>query len=413
MPSPLADPVKLPCGLVLPNRLSKAAMAELIAKTNRPTSTLLDAYEKWSDGGWGSILTGNIQVDVNHMGSPYDPALHSEYKDRETNSALVAEWKKYADACQKHGTPAIAQVCHPGRQSFRVAGRRGLFAPTLAPSAVPMDVGDSYLERLIGCLAWTAPKEMTTQEVERVIQQFVDTARLMADAGFSGIELHAAHGYLLDKPPHRRLRRHPEKRARFVLEILTQTRKVVPSTFAIGIKLNSADHSSATFEETMTQIKLLADAGIDFMEISGGSYEDPRMMGYAKADAAPVSARTAAREAFFLEFAKEVRTRHPGLILMLTGGFRTRAGAEAAIRDNACDLVGIGRPAAIDPKFALRLLDEGVEEMHAGMPLNKVPVPWFARFLPVHLIGAGAETTYYSMQIQRLAKGIATIAPSL
>jgi 2,4-dienoyl-CoA reductase-like NADH-dependent reductase (Old Yellow Enzyme family) len=143
----------------------------------------------------------------------------------------------------------------------------------------------------------------------------------------------------------------------------------------------------------MTQIKLLAEAGIDFMEISGGSYEDPRMMGYGKADAAPpVSARTAAREAFFLEFSKEVRKRHPELILMLTGGFRTRAGAEAAIRDNACDLVGIGRPAAIDPKFPLVLLDESVEEREAGMPLNKVPVPWFARFLPVHLIGAGAES---------------------
>jgi 2,4-dienoyl-CoA reductase-like NADH-dependent reductase (Old Yellow Enzyme family) len=174
-------------------------MAELIAKTNKPTSTLIDAYEQWSEGGWGSILTGNVQVDVNHMGSPYDPALHSEYKDSETNSALVAEWKKYADACQKHGTPAIAQVCHPGRQSFRVAGRRGMFAPTLAPSAVPIKVGDSYLERLVGCLVWTAPKEMTAQDVERVIQQFVDTARLMADAGFSGIELHGAHGYLLGK----------------------------------------------------------------------------------------------------------------------------------------------------------------------------------------------------------------------
>ncbi|KAJ5571714.1 hypothetical protein N7535_005374 [Penicillium sp. DV-2018c] len=422
MPSPLAEPVKLPCGLVLPNRLSKAAMAELMAKTNQPTSTLNSAYEQWSDGGWGSILTGNVQVDVDHMGSPYDPALHSEYKDRETNSALVAEWKKYADACQKHGTPAIAQVCHPGRQSFRVAGRRGIFAPTLAPSAVPIKVGDSYLERLIGCLAWTAPEEMTVQDIERVIRQFVDTARLMADAGFSGIELHAAHGYLLDQFLNSKTNLRtdayggtPEKRAHFVLEILTQIRKAVPSTFAIGIKLNSADHSSTTFEETMTQIRLLAEAGIDFLEISGGSYEDPRMMGYAKADdaAPPVSARTAAREAFFLEFSKEVRRRHPGLILMLTGGFRTRAGAEAAINDNACDLVGIGRPAAIDPKFPLRLLDEKIEGKEAGLPLNEVPVPWYARFLPAHLIGAGAESTYYSMQIQRLAKGIATVAPSL
>ncbi|KAJ5657930.1 uncharacterized protein N7484_001579 [Penicillium longicatenatum] len=423
MPSPLADPVKLPCGLVLPNRLSKAAMAEMIAKSNTPNQTLSDAYDQWSQGGWGSILTGNVQVDVNHLGSPFDPALHAEYKGEES---LVALWKHYADACQKHGTPAIVQVCHPGRQSFRVAGHRGIWANTIAPSAVPINLGSGLLERFITALAWTSPREMTGSEVERVISQFVDTARLMADAGFSGIELHGAHGYLIDQflSGKTNLRTDeyggtPEKRARFVLEILTQTRKVVPSTFCIGIKLNSADHSSDTFEETMTQIKLLVDAGIDFMEISGGTYEDPKMMGYptkTETESAPAPAkseRTAAREAFFLEFAKEVRMRHPGLVLMLTGGFRSRTGAESAIRDGACDLVGIGRPAAIDPKLPLLLLDESVEDEKAALRLNKVPPPFYARWLPRNLIGAGAESTYYSGQIQRLAKGLATVAPAV
>ncbi|KAJ5752160.1 hypothetical protein N7520_009077 [Penicillium odoratum] len=419
MPSPLADPVKLPCGLVLPNRLSKAAMAENIAKTNEPNQTLSDAYNQWSEGGWGSILTGNVQVDVNHLGGPFDPALHAEYKGE---ASLVAKWKSYADACQKHGTPTIVQVCHPGRQSFRFAGQRGIWASTIAPSAVPINIGGSLLERIIATLAWTAPREMTSAEVERVISQFVDTARLMADAGFSGIELHGAHGYLIDQFLNGKTNLRtdeyggsPEKRARFVLEILSQTRKVVPSTFCIGIKLNSADHSSANFEETMTQIKLLVEAGIDFMEISGGSYEDPKMMGYSKQEStAPAkSERTAAREAFFLEFAKEVRARHPGLVLMLTGGFRSRAGAEAAILDGACDLVGIGRPAAINPRFPLLLLDESVEDEKAVLPLNKVPTPFWASWLPRNLIGAGAESSYYAGQILRLAKGLATVAPAL
>lgn len=109
----------------------------------------------------------------------------------------MAEWKKYADACQKHGTPAIAQICHPGRQSFRVAGRRGIFAPTIAPSAVPVKVGDGILERFIAAVAWTSPREMTHADIEQVIRLFVDTARLMADAGFAGVELHGAHGYLM------------------------------------------------------------------------------------------------------------------------------------------------------------------------------------------------------------------------
>jgi len=188
----------------------------------------------------------------------------------------------------------------------------------------------------------------------------------------------------------------PEKRARFILEIIRKTRAVVPKSFAIGIKLNSADHSSSTFEETMTQISLVVDAGIDFMEISGGTYESPDMMGYPtsspEAKGPAKSERTAAREAFFLEFAKTVRERHPKLILMLTGGFRTRAGCVAAIEDGACDLVGIGRPAAIEPAFPLLLLDEGVKDEKAVMPLSKVPVPWYAGFLPRNLIGAGAES---------------------
>lgn len=127
------------------------------------------------------------------------------------------------------------------------------------------------------------------------------------------------------------------------------------------------------------------------MEISGGSYEDPQMMGYPKSET-PKSERTAAREAFFLEFAKEVRQRHPELVLMLTGGFRSRAGAEAAIRDGACDLVGIGRPSAINPKFPLLLLDESLDDEKAALPLEKVPPPFFARWLPRNLIGAGAES---------------------
>lgn len=142
----------------------------------------------------------------------------------------------------------------------------------------------------------------------------------------------------------------------------------------------------------MTQVKLLAEAGIDFMEISGGTYEDPKMMSVSSEKTPAKSERTAAREAFFLEFAKTVRGRHPGLVLMLTGGFRSRAGAESAIRDNACDLVGIGRPAAVAPKFASLLLDESVPDEEAALPLAKAPAPWFMRYIPISFVGAGAET---------------------
>ncbi|KAL4889749.1 putative FMN binding oxidoreductase [Aspergillus ambiguus] len=414
----LRDSVKLPCGLVLPNRLVKAAMAELMAGwSNTPNADFVSVYEKWGQGEWGGVLTGNVQVDINHLGMPFDPALPAEYTDKARDAALVDLWARYASSCQQHGPPAIVQICHPGRQSVRIAGRRGIFAPTIAPSPIPLSVGDDWLARAIGGLVFPAPREMTQADIDAVTRKFVDTARLMADSGFSGVQLHGAHGYLIDQFLNPKTNKRTDAyggsaaaRAKFVLDILAQTRAVVPSSFAIGIKLNSADHSSASFEDTMAQIGLLAEAGIDFLEVSGGSYEDPKMMGI---DQPKKSARTAAREAFFLEFATEVRRRYPSLVLMLTGGFRTRAGAQAALDANACDLVGIGRPAAVDPAFPRRLLDDSVAEEDARLPLNAVPVPFYMKLVPVRGVGAGLESSYYAGQIQRIAKGLKAVAPGM
>ncbi|KAL2850223.1 FMN-linked oxidoreductase [Aspergillus pseudoustus] len=400
MPSPLNDAVKLPCGLVFPNRLSKAAMAENLATSDsNPNEDFNLAYNKWSDGGWGMIMTGNVQVDVDHLGNFKDPAVQTDYDAK--SSKL---WKAYAETSQKHGTPTIVQIAHPGRQSLRGAGRRGLFAPTIAPSAIPLRIGTNFLDSVITSLAFPKPREMDQKDINTVIRLFVDSARFIAESGFSGIELHAAHGYLLGSA---------ENRAKLLLEILKGCREVVPATFCIGVKLNSADHSASNLEDTMTQIRLLVEAGIDFLEISGGTYENPRMVDGDKPAVTPMkSARTAAREAFFLDFAKETRKRFPNLVLMLTGGFRSRAGAEAAINENACDLVGIARPAAVDPRFAALLLDEGTSDEDAQISLDRVKPGLLPRLLRSQILGAGAETTFYADQIHRLAKGLPTAAPA-
>ncbi|RAL15083.1 NADH:flavin oxidoreductase/NADH oxidase family protein [Aspergillus homomorphus CBS 101889] len=415
MPSVLSEPVKLPCGLVLPNRLAKAALAESLAGSkNAVTPTLLKAYDRWGQGGWGMILTGNVQVDVNHLGQPFDPALQGEYTGDATD--LVASWAAYATAVQQHGTPGIVQLCHPGRQSVRFAGRRGMFAATLAPSAIPLQMGDGLVARWLSWFLFPPPRAMDQADIDRVTRQFVDAARLMADSGFSGVELHGAHGYLIDQFLNAKTNKRTdayggsaEKRAKFVLDIIRAIREVVPRGFAVGIKLNSADHSSSTFEETMTQIQLLVEAGVDFLEISGGSYENPEMMGID----AHKSERTLAREAFFIEFASETRQRFPNLVLMLTGGFRTRAGAESAVQQNVCDIVGLGRPAAIDPNLPKVFLDEGLEEEKARLVLGRVPVPALARLLPFKGVGAGLESNYYAAQIKRFAQGLRTIIPGV
>ena len=177
--------------------LTQAAMAENMAKTNSPNEDFNEAYNKWSAGGWGMIMTGNVQVDIDHLGNFMDPAFQGE--NATSKEIHMESWKKYAAASQKHGSPTIVQISHPGKQSLRGAGRRGLFASTMAPSAIPLTLGTGLLDSAVTSLAFPKPREMTPKDIERVIRLFVDTARMVADSGFSGIELHAAHGYLLGK----------------------------------------------------------------------------------------------------------------------------------------------------------------------------------------------------------------------
>lgn len=136
-------------------------------------------------------------MDVRHLGGYGDLATR-EY--REERQALNA-WKQYASACQQHGTPAIAQICHPGRQSPRGAGERGLFGKAIAPSEVPLYMGNGLAANVVRDIIFGTPKAMSNSDIDHVISQFVNCARILAQCGFSGIEIHAAHGYLLCKSP--------------------------------------------------------------------------------------------------------------------------------------------------------------------------------------------------------------------
>ena len=175
------------------------------------------------------------------------------------------------------------QLNHPGRQSPLGAGSRGYFAKSLAPSAVPLQIGPSIAQRFISCLIWGTPKEMTTADIQEVIRQFATAARLAFEAGFAGVELHAAHGYLLTQFLSASVNRRtdayggsPAARAKIVVDIVTAIRAEVPSSFCVGVKLNSVDHQSASeMRGCIEQLHLIAASGVDFIEISGGSYENP------------------------------------------------------------------------------------------------------------------------------------------
>jgi 2,4-dienoyl-CoA reductase-like NADH-dependent reductase (Old Yellow Enzyme family) len=146
-------------------------------------------------------------------------------------------------------------------------------------------MGDGFLPRLLGSIIFGTPKEMTAADIDDVVQRFAQTAKLAADTGFSGVELHAAHGYLLAQFLSAKVNKRtdeyggtPAKRAKLVVDIIQATRAVVPKEFAVGIKLNSVDHQAeAELKDCIEQLQQIVDAGVDFVEISGGTYEDPQV----------------------------------------------------------------------------------------------------------------------------------------
>jgi len=186
---------------------------------------------------------------------------------------------------QCDGTPGIVQLNHPGRQSPLGSGTKGFFEKNIAPSAVGMNVGDAFIARAAAAILFGTPRAMTEAEISHVVERFAATAKFLCDVGFKGIEIHAAHGYLLaqflSSKSNQRTDQYggsPANRARLTVEIITAIRRVVPKTFAIGIKLNSVDHQqSGDLNDSLQQIGLIEGAGIDFMEISGGSYEDTKV----------------------------------------------------------------------------------------------------------------------------------------
>lgn len=278
----LAKPITLPSGLTLPNRLLNAAMTEQMAgpSTNYlPSEAMNRSYAAWAEGGWGMVATGNVEVDSRYLGGPNDTAMIDD------EAQMLEAWTKWAKAGKgpDGSTPFVMQVNHPGRQSPVGAGTKGFFEKNLAPSAIPMRLGDGFIAKLTSALVFGTPRAMTAAECEDVVSRFARTARVAAKAGFDGIEIHAAHGYLLAQFLSARSNTRtdayggtPVKRAKIVVDIIKAVRDATPAGFTVGIKLNSVDHQTeAAMSDCIEQLQVITGAGVDFLEVSGGTYEDP------------------------------------------------------------------------------------------------------------------------------------------
>lgn len=374
----LLAPLELPCGAVLPNRLAKAAMSEQLSdRRNAPTERLVRLYERWAGSGAGLLITGNVMVDRRALGEPRQVVLEGE-----RNMQMLRRW---AAAATASGAQAWMQLNHPGRQSPRILSRR-----PVAPSSV----------RLSGtAAAFARPRALAPREIGELVERFATAARLAAEAGFDGVQIHGAHGYLVSQflSPRTNLRDDAwggtsERRMRFLLDVVRAVRAAIGPRVPLGVKLNSADFQRGGFsqEDSMAVVEALEAERIDLLEVSGGTFETAAMMGVTPTQQRE---RTRQREAYFLEYAETVRsrTRTP---LMLTGGFRTATAMTAAIDEGAVDVVGLARPLALEPDLPRRILDGG----SAGSELSR------RRAGPAKL-DALAEVVWYTRQLWRMGAG--------
>lgn len=324
-------PLTLPNGSTLPNRFAKAAMEENMAdKDHAPSEALIRLYRTWADGEVGLMLTGNVMVDPRAMTGPGGVVLENDlHADR---------FKAWAAAASSRGAQVWMQLNHPGRQM-----PAALQQDTIAPSEVPMKLGGFSKQ-------FMSPRAMTEADIADVTARFIQTSVLAEQFGFSGVQIHAAHGYLLSQflspITNKRTDRWGgtlENRARLLVEVVKGVRAAVGQGFAVSVKLNSADFQRGGFSvgDAKQVVQMLNPLGVDLIELSGGSYEAPAMHGQA------CDGRTLAREAYFLEFAKDI-AGVANMPIMVTGGIRRLPVAEQVLA-SGIDMVGMGTALAINP----------------------------------------------------------------
>ena len=375
----LFSPFEVGQGVIAPNRFLKSAMSEVLAKQGEhlPNDFHYKLYRRWALGGTGTIITGNVMIDRTALGEPGNVVLE--------DASHLDRFRKWADAVHnvRPDTQFWMQINHPGKQTPKF-----LTSQPVAPSAVALGKG---LEA-----SFAPPRALEAAEIASLVTRYATTARLAKQAGFDGVQIHGAHGYLVSQflSPHHNRREDDwggtaEKRQRFAIEIYRAVRREVGPDFPISIKMNSADFQKGGFggEDAFDLIDALTAEGINHFEISGGNYESPAMTGARQS--------TNEREAYFLDFAAQARQRTTAA-LAVTGGFRSARAMEAALMTGAVDFVGIARALTIDPELPIHAAQDPDYVCDVGSPSTGL------RSLDQMIMLA---VSFYETQIRRLSQG--------
>lgn len=387
-PISLFAPLTLPNKAVVPNRIAKAAMEENMADSGQlPGEGLRRLYEGWARGGVGLVLSGNVMIDPTALTGPGGVVLDERQP--------MEPFRAWARAALSGGGQAWLQINHPGRQMFAAMEQEAV-----APSAIGVDMGAySHL--------FAVPRALDEAGIAAIVARFVTTSRLAEAAGFSGVQIHAAHGYLISQFLSPLTNRRTDawggelhNRARLLLDVVKAVRAAVSPGFSVAIKLNSADFQKGGFEasDAVRVVRWLNELPVDLVELSGGSYESPAMQGAPQAtEGAPQTGSTAAREAYFLDFARDISAvaRMP---VMVTGGIRRRAIAEQALRPSegkpGVAMVGIASAMAFEPKLPERWKSD--EALDIDIP----SVGWRNK-----AYASLAKMAVVKLQLRRLGKG--------
>ncbi|KAJ9639011.1 hypothetical protein H2201_005922 [Coniosporium apollinis] len=336
-PAPLGQPLKFEfSGKTAPNRFLKAAMTERISswdpqnfeKRGIPSKNLINVYRRWGEGALGVILTGNIMIEPDQLEAAGNPIIP---RTAPFEGERFEAFKKLAAESKKHGSLIVGQVSHPGRQVEDRIQKN------------PVSASDVQLEGNIMGMHFAKPHAATDEEIERIIDGFAHAAEYLEKAGYDGIELHGAHGYLLAQFLSPTTNKRTDKyggslqnRARLILDIAREVRKRVQSDFIVSIKLNSVEFQDKGFnpDEARELCAMLEENRFDFVELSGGTYE--HLAFKHERDS------TRKREAFFLEFADMIAPALHKTKTYVTGGFKTVGAMVRAL--DVVDGIGLGRP---------------------------------------------------------------------
>jgi 2,4-dienoyl-CoA reductase-like NADH-dependent reductase (Old Yellow Enzyme family) len=376
MSTELFSPLPLRSGGRLRNRIAKAAMEEGMAGSSQlPDERLISLYRRWGAGGAGLLITGNVMVHAEALTGPGGVVLDE--------CAPLEPFARWAKAGKSGGAATWMQINHPGRQ---VPARQP--GVVWGPSAVAVELG-KHSKR------FGQPVAMTREQLGETVERFARTAGLAERAGFDGVEVHAAHGYLISQFLSPLVNRRSDEwggelgnRARLLLDVVRAIRAEVSPSFAVAVKLNSADFQRGGFDadDAARVIEMLEPLGVDLVELSGGSYESPAMNGR------PAEGRTAAREAYFQELATELAKASP-LPLMLTGGISRRETAEAVLASGVA-MAGMGTAIAVTPDLPNRW--RSAQEATARLE----PVTWSDKTL-----ASAASMALVRHQMRRITRG--------